>query len=536
MYCIVTPTLYTVDITTGDWTVVSLPVGNNRWKELRRLVQKTIDLGTPRTKSQMALQILQSVKSKKNKKNRDGNRSKQSTEQGGSTLPSSSMHATKLVDTFLVGDKVAGGTTTITDGTKTIEERIGARAQERERNLEEAKEAQNNPREERVAVADALFTHASHVLRRSSQNSTTIASRFGTNTSNNNPTTTTCVLTFGDIVKTVLTNRSRKEISNLLVELVKVSPSNHKSCFIRWQDPRSGKNGVPISKDATVWINTADYKHVRAILNGEIDPLLTRPTAGKAGTASLSIPSQPHPNQNPSEAASPAAVAPRDLTPVAPPKSHAPVVTVSTKKALPPSSPHHMEHGETGRIESHLYKKRPAASSSQDDDSSGPTTKVTKSLKSLSAPSSRTKSMVQQSNSSAAVDSSSTKKRPAEDAASFEGRNNKKKTITCSTKYHSRPVGDDDFDFESSSSSSDDSSLANPQKQDHQQHPGVAVAAAAPMPQHHLHPQQQKRLRINPNLVLCDADYDGGTIIQPSLELPRGLRRLFLALNAGERI
>ena len=137
----------------------------------------------------------------------------------------------------------------------------------------------------------------------------------------------------------------------------------------------------------------------------------------------------------------------------------------------------------------------------------------TKSLKSLTAAVARTNTLVEQS---------SPKKRPAEDDASF-GETRKKRSTAFS-----RPVGNDDFefDFDTSSSTSDESYL-----DDENQKKSAGVARK---PQQHQ--EEHEHLRINRNLILCDADYDGGTIIQPSLELPRGLRRLFLALNAGERI
>jgi hypothetical protein len=43
-------------------------------------------------------------------------------------------------------------------------------------------------------------------------------------------------------------------------------------------------------------------------------------------------------------------------------------------------------------------------------------------------------------------------------------------------------------------------------------------------------------LRINHNLILTDADYDGGEVIAPSYTSPRGLKGLFTQLNAGQRI
>jgi len=52
-------------------------------------------------------------------------------------------------------------------------------------------------------------------------------------------------------------------------------------------------------------------------------------------------------------------------------------------------------------------------------------------------------------------------------------------------------------------------------------------------------PQKKKSrgLRINPNLILSEADYTGGEVIEPTLfESPRGLRSLFYQMNAGKRI
>jgi hypothetical protein len=53
-----------------------------------------------------------------------------------------------------------------------------------------------------------------------------------------------------------------------------------------------------------------------------------------------------------------------------------------------------------------------------------------------------------------------------------------------------------------------------------------------------LHPAKKRKiLRINPNLIFTDADYDGGDVIDTSsFESPRGLKYLFLRMNAGERI
>ena len=50
-------------------------------------------------------------------------------------------------------------------------------------------------------------------------------------------------------------------------------------------------------------------------------------------------------------------------------------------------------------------------------------------------------------------------------------------------------------------------------------------------------PKKKKGLRINKHLILTDADYEGGTILQPGIdESPRGLKRLFIQMNSGQRI
>jgi hypothetical protein len=50
-------------------------------------------------------------------------------------------------------------------------------------------------------------------------------------------------------------------------------------------------------------------------------------------------------------------------------------------------------------------------------------------------------------------------------------------------------------------------------------------------------PKRKRGLRINKHLILTDADYDGGMIMEPTMdESPRGLKRLFSRMNSGKRI
>jgi hypothetical protein len=49
--------------------------------------------------------------------------------------------------------------------------------------------------------------------------------------------------------------------------------------------------------------------------------------------------------------------------------------------------------------------------------------------------------------------------------------------------------------------------------------------------------KKSRGLRINPNLILTDADYTGGEVIQPTpFDSPRGLKILFSQMNSGKRI
>jgi hypothetical protein len=171
----------------------------------------------------------------------------------------------------------------------TIDDRIRARARERELNLERAKAARKDPRDERVAIADALYSYACHVLRRKQSRgrtskpslSATASSspRFSGRTKATAPNSTKCIVTFKEIVQKGLPNRSRKEITRILLDIARVlsSVSSNSSGdastlvspkFLKWKDPKTGEAyGVPISKNASITIDTSDFKKVREILS-----------------------------------------------------------------------------------------------------------------------------------------------------------------------------------------------------------------------------------------------------------------------------
>ena len=80
------------------------------------------------------------------------------------------------------------------------------------------------------------------------------------------------------------------------------------------------------------------------------------------------------------------------------------------------------------------------------------------------------------------------------------------------------------------------STLKSPTKK---QRTGMAASLKRPPSDTLVSPKTKRKrgLRINKHLILTEADYDGGMILEPSLfESPRGLKRLFSQMNSGQRI
>ncbi len=225
----------------------------NRLGELRRLIREASTKGIPTSKSKKALSLLLALKQEKE------NQTELATASKSSTIKNS--NESSIVDSLLRDTNAITTTSTAT----TIDDRIRARAKERERNLEQAKAARRDPREERVAIADALYSYACHILRRKQSRS-----RFS-GTSNKSAASKKCSVTFQEIVQKSLPTRSRKEITRMLLDIVKVlSESTSSSKFLKWKDLKTGQAyGVPISKNASVTIDTSDFKNVREILNRE---------------------------------------------------------------------------------------------------------------------------------------------------------------------------------------------------------------------------------------------------------------------------
>jgi hypothetical protein len=398
LYCVSVPTLYNVVRQDAGVILEALPFTSNRWKLLRSGIQQVQQDGVSPDKSAKALELLACcVKAPP-------------SSPGESTI---TQRPPQVKPDEILAQPIANQ---IQPG-MTLEERVRTRAQKRQETHQQIDDAKKDPHEDCLYVADALFTHARHILRRRSNS-------LQTNSQSQSQQATKCVLTFHDVVSSI-PNFNRHQVTETLQEIRKRTPN-----WISWMDPQHGTNGSPISKSATMYIPTANYKEIRAILSGQPIPVTTQPSA-------LQTPPPPAPVNGGSTTT---------ITTARP-------VTVSGSK---------------------------------------------RTLSALTAAASRTAEIVSSVKKPRGVPVAT----PATQAASSRTKEYSTKNSNGNGNVKKRPLLDDE------EGDSEDE---------------VVI-------------KKRRGLRINHNLILCDDDYDGGRIIHPSLELPRGLRRLFLRMNAGERI
>lgn len=224
---------------------------NNRMKELRKLVQEARSHGVPRERSDRAVRFLFDLRNEKQlaAAEKKSPRKEKNTKQFRAEF-------------FLSQTEDAAD---VTARSSTIEDRIRARAKERQDNLAQAEAARKDPREERVAIADALYSYACRILRKK-------RSRLGEGGQKHNQTKCVAV-TFKEVVQGGLaSNRPRNDVMRLFSDIVQVLSSEEETTsstvFLKWKDPKTGeRNVVPIPKTATVWIDSTDFKKVREILD-----------------------------------------------------------------------------------------------------------------------------------------------------------------------------------------------------------------------------------------------------------------------------
>lgn len=149
----------------------------------------------------------------------------------------------------------------------TLEERVRARAAQRGQALEVAHQNKDKDNAvDLVKITDALFSHARLVLRRTSRK------HLQRRSSSKEEKSSTCSFIFQDLLSS-MPNTNRKELSASLKSIAQECPG-----WVRWKNPSNYSKTDIISKKATVWLETGDYKRVRAKLNGEAPPPQHTPT------------------------------------------------------------------------------------------------------------------------------------------------------------------------------------------------------------------------------------------------------------------
>ena len=272
LYCVAVPTLYnvTTTATAAAQHLCLVPLQKkNRCQEIRRLTEETISKGgVSKKRSKEAMQIIllhttTNTTTTMEPKNNDHPKT---------TLPQKEEENKNQVALSLLKP-----TTTCSS----LEERVRARAEKRETQLQKVEQAGTiHPRDEWVAVSDVLFSHANHVLRQRSKRIIMLPTKKQVVVTHKK-----CVLTFDNLVQVLMGGggRSRSEITTILQGIQQTCPQ-----WIGWEEPplrnnkkREKKEMITtktttttpvLSKRTTVWINTSNYKNVRAQLKGEDRP------------------------------------------------------------------------------------------------------------------------------------------------------------------------------------------------------------------------------------------------------------------------
>ena len=522
--------------------------GSNRWNEWRQLIHHATRHGISKEKSQQASYYLKLLLKHRTTSKEEDNSTLSFSTSSSSTSTSFSkttwqqqqqqqqQHRSKGQE----GHKQQQGKvnpalslertcpTNTTGRTLTVEERVRARGKQRQHLLETVHEAKLNPKEDRLAVADALFSHARHILRRrNSQIRSMVSNGPNTNNNTNNynnnqegtKASTKCVLTFSDLLPVVPSPyQNRHKLTWILQDIVQRTPS-----WITWMDPNlPGKNPIPLSKFATVWIDTLDYKVIRARLAGEeFHPPQTPPPRSLPVTAPMSTMTS---SSSSSTGMGPSSriMTTSTITTTTTTSGPRPVTVSGTKR----TNDHHgntMENTTTmKRIKLEDQNLSPPPPS--------PPPRASYSLKCLTETVARTDATVAQSqgqptqrlpSSESIQDKEETKEAPSNAVPTI---NPKKRVVEATTKTNVATAEQDKSHDVLGQGPTDSSFLLSPS------------SSPSPITLSPHKKQRRTSLRINPNLILCDADYDGGGIIQPSFELPRGLRRMFRQMNAGQRI
>ncbi|KAG7358474.1 hypothetical protein IV203_015063 [Nitzschia inconspicua] len=453
LYCVAVPTLYMVDETNGDLIQRKLNPGcKNFFSILRELWEQATDTGIIPSKSKNALAILKVLQARHKPVMKITASELTKHGRGGSTdthpklrdvleTPASTDSKDNRgpsYDVPIPRFKESESSIDLTNNPPPkLDDRIKAVAKERERRIEE--KLPRTARDERVVCADRLYTHACQVLRRINDRAPSVfGSKHATQLRQEK---TKCVMTFKDVVEKIFPDYTPRTTFTLMNDIVNVTGSSElpgQRSFLRWQDPKNGLNGIPISNEASVWIDIHNYRRVRAVLTGENMPVDLRVAESDILTRTLL-----QVNRNEQSA-----------------------------KHDEPNCPQPLPEN----ISASAAARSP------------------RTLKSLVGAAEKTGFVANQAHPTSAAMKSG--KRPLEDGSKDDG----KKRQAVDSKPAARLKDDTETE-------------------------DIASKVRA-----------KKGLRINPHQILCDEDYDGGTVIQAFSRFPRDLRRLFHSLNNGKRV
>jgi hypothetical protein len=439
LYCVAVPTLYTVDKNTGDLIQKTLPAGSKSvfWI-LTDLCEHATDVGIVHSKSRHALGILKVLRSRHKSVAKASTKelTNQSGEQGSKRGRNGELKDAPPAEKPIPIFQESEDSVHLSFKRPKLEERIEILSKQVESN--EKEDIPNTARGARVVFADRLYSHAGLILRHVKARAPSVV---GTKRAAQlQREKTRCVMTFHDIATKVFPDHTPRIVLEMMRDIVQVTGSSElpgQPAFLRWQDPKTGLNGIPISKDATVWIDIDNYRRFRAVLTGEHRPVVLQ--KDEIARVAQAYQNEKQPNETVSNCAG---------------------------------------------------KKRPASHYNADS------VRAPKTLKSLAAAAARTRDTAAHAASAASLPTTNNNTRPADD-------DDRKMAAT-----NTQPLGN--LKEDTTSDAEDNMEISSSSK------PGG--------------------LRVNPHHILCDEDHYGGTILQPSGNFPRGLRRLFHALNNGRRI
>lgn len=245
--CVVVPRLYTMVERQKEDDKIVLELQRvhhhqgNRQHELRRLLQDAQARGVKRKLSAKILDWLAQDKARR----------RQSSSDPGKTAAA--------VDTITVQNTGKESGRQPVQTLEELEERVRAKAKERLRHIEQAeRQFKNQPNEELLTVADAIFSDARRTLRQRQKRVGN--SRFNITTRPGKVSSSKCKVSLDSLMQ-VLPGYNRSQLWTMLLLIAEECPD-----WMTWKQDGEFPADAPMS--ALITIDTSNYKVVRAKLAG----------------------------------------------------------------------------------------------------------------------------------------------------------------------------------------------------------------------------------------------------------------------------